>query len=352
MKKLLNIVAALMISTALFADASFDETCNFQFNNVQAYVGEILYLVPLTGSHMKVGLLDAPQEHYHHFMNFEQFDDDLGHECTMWQYKYDPFDYRDDKVAGTHKRHIEGHRFHVNKVVQIEDYTYMWSLYLTDLKTKEKVKYVYDGEKKNTGIDFENFPFVVDKHFKYLKSLIGTKLVFATNKYKFFLAESYAPIYGDTFKKDIKTGETITYTTPYVKWTIIDIILDVYESAIFFIVTNGENTTKVRYDNPYCANHPTYNIGNRVFPEKQWNALVAKYGEQHMSLIMQTEISNDMTIEEKYLAGGRKLAKAKETINQGNDGKQVIKKMGETVVKSTKETVKSIKEIGKGILGW
>jgi len=108
----------------------------------------------------------------------------------------------------------------------------------------------------------------------------------------------------------------------------------------------------VRYDNPYCANHPTYNIGNRVFPEKQWNALVAKYGEQHMSLIMQTEISNDMTIEEKYLAGGRKLAKAKETINQGNDGKQVIKKMGETVVKSTKETVKSIKEIGKGILGW
>ena len=90
------------------------------------------------------------------------------------------------------------------------------------------------------------------------------------------------------------------------------------------------------YNNPYSSHHPKYNVGCRVFPEKQWNALVAKYGEEHMSLIMQTKVDNGMTAVEKYMAGGRKLAKSSNSNNQN-------KSAGKSIKESTKETVKDIK---------
>lgn len=347
---------------------NYDVTTNYQFNNAQAYVGETLYLVPLTGSQIPagLGLGGKISEHYHNFMDFERFDDDLGHAATPMQYKFDPYDSRDCSVAGTHKRHIEGHKFYVNKVVRpYEDpciaeeyrYKYQWILYLTDLHTGEKLKYIYDGEIRNTFIDFENFPFVVVKHFNYLKSLIGTNLVFATQSVNIHLADSrehfydhfydYVPQYSANYK-DINTGEPITFTTPYVKWKIKEVGIDIHESALFFIVSNDIHTIKVIYDNQYSTHHPKHNVGNRVFPEKQWNMLVNKYGEEHMSLIMQTKISDDMTEEEKYLAGGQRLAMSKKDEKSTSD---VLKNMGKTAVKSTKEAVsdgvKAIKNIFK-----
>lgn len=345
---------------------SFDKETNYQFNNAQAYVGETLYLVPLTGSQNPAGLGLGGEisEHYPHFMDYEMFDDDIGHEITMWQYKFDPYDYRDQTIAGTHKRHIEGHKFYVDKVVRsYEDptiaeeyrYNYMWILYLTDLQTGDKLKYIYNGEIRNTQIDFNNFPFVVVRHFNYLKSLIGTKLVFATQSVNIHLepAREHAydhfydivPCYSANYK-DINTGEPITFTTPYTKWTIKDVGLDVHESALFFIVSNGENTIKVIYNNQYSTHHPRYNVGNRVFPEKQWDMLVNKYGEKHMSLIMQTQISDDMTLDEKYLAGGRRLATSKKDEKSTSDA---LKNIGKTAVKSTKKTVSDGVKIIKSI---
>ena len=346
---------------------SFDKETNYQFNNAQAYVGETLYLVPLTGSQIPagLGLGGKISEHYHNFMDYERFDDDLGHCATPNQYKFDPYDYRDYCIAGTHKRHIEGHKFYVDKVVRpYEDptiaeeyrYKYMWILYLTDLQTGDKLKYIYDGEIRNTQIDFENFPFVVVRHFNYLKSLIGTKLVFATQSVNIYLADSREHVYDKVFDdivphysanyKDINTGEPITFTTPYAKWTIKDVGLDVHESALFFVVSNGENTIKVIYNNQYSTHHPRHNVGNRVFPEKQWDMLVEKYGEKHMSLIMQTQISDDMTLDEKYLAGGRRLATSKKDEKSTSDA---LKNIGKTAVKSTKKTVSDGVKIIKSI---
>ena len=62
--------------------------------------------------------------------------------------------------------------------------------------------------------------------------------------------------------------------------------------------------------------------------------LVEKYGEKHMSLIMQTHISDDMTLDEKYLAGGRRLATSKKDEKSTSDA---LKNIEKTAVKSTKK---------------
>lgn len=50
MKRLFIILSILSISLVAFANADFDETINYQRHKAQAYVGETLYLLPLTGS--------------------------------------------------------------------------------------------------------------------------------------------------------------------------------------------------------------------------------------------------------------------------------------------------------------
>ena len=50
MKRLFIILTILSISSVIFANADFDETRNFQFENAKAYEGEILYLLPITRS--------------------------------------------------------------------------------------------------------------------------------------------------------------------------------------------------------------------------------------------------------------------------------------------------------------
>lgn len=346
----------------------FEKTSNCQFDNVLSYLGETLYLVPLTGSDMTVGIFNEPMEHYHNFYNYDEIFESMyglspASLITQYQYKYNPYSPLDDLVAGTHKRHIEGHSFFVKEIVRFSEYPDMWALGLVDLETgtsddDPEIMYVYNSDKVNTQIDFENFPFVVESHFNYLKSLIGTKLVFATNEHAINIAEYNVPAYWNTFKTDINTGETIHYTTPYVKWAIKDVILDVKNSAIAFIVTDGKHTTKVIYDNPYTKIHPSYNVGNRVFPEKQWNELVAKYGEHHMSLIMQTKVTNDMTMAEKYMAGGRRLAGTEKTLDDITSSiksnKKEVKEFGQVLFNATKEsvgeTLTGIKEVSKEII--
>jgi hypothetical protein len=102
------------------------------------------------------------------------------------------------------------------------------------------------------------------------------------------------------------------------------------------------------YDNPYCTHHPKYNVGVRVFPEKQWNYLIQKYGEQHMKAIMSSTPLDDMTTEELYMVGGRHLVKG---LNK-KDNKSAAEIVGESVVKSAKDVVKGIKKVGKNILGF
>ena len=311
MKRLIVIFATLCLSIYIFSDSNFDKTTNYQFDNVSALVGETLRVAPRTNSHYCIDIFTKePNPYYHNFMDYEEFyADNISLMITGYQYKYGERGSIDCKIAGTHKDWLENHKFYVFKVTKIPDHKHMWVLHLKDLSTGEKAKFVIDAEIRNTQIDMENFPFIVMKHFEYLKSLIGTKLVFATNAYKYDIWEYYVPTYHETFKTDINTGEQIKYTTPYTKWTITDVIYDVYDIKIYFIVTDGKNTTKVEYNNPYTKSHSKYNVGNRVFPEKQWNELVDKYGEKHMSLIMQTESSNDMTLEEKYMSGGMRLVK-------------------------------------------
>lgn len=343
MKRFFIILVILVVSNSIFANSKFDKTTNYQFNNVPALVGETLYLVPLTGTKYTTLTL-KPVEHYHHFMDYNKFyKNEMVFIEPTHQYKYNPHNPKDCSYAGTHKRWIEGHYFYVNEVSKFPDYNYMWTLHLTDLNTGERVKYVINGEHTDTGICTEYFPFVIVKHLNYLKSLIGTKLVFATQTYKKSFVEDAGLIYDDWFLTDINTGKKINYTTPYVKWTIKDVYYDVENVELCFIVTNGVNTTKVGYSTQYSTHHPTYNIGNRVFPEKQWNMLVNKYGEEHMSLIMQSEISDDMTIEEKYMSQGLRAIKFKET-SKTEEIKECCSIIGNTLKKSTTKTFKNVKE--------
>ena len=346
MKRFIFILVTVFTSMAMFANANFDKTTNYQFDNVQNYVGETLYLVPLTGSNKKISdpfNANHMREYYSNFMDFDKFDDDYGHEISMYLYKFDPTDNRDCRGAGTHKRHIEGHRFYVDKAKQMGDDTYMWVLYLTDLNTGDKVKFIYNAELTNTYIDFDNFPFIVEKHYKYIKSLIGTNLIFGTKSHNHAMIDGAYMSFIKKYKadyKDIYTNESISFDKSYAKWRIIEANLDIAESTLYFIVTNGKNTTKVKYNHQYSKHNRKYNSGNRVFTEKQWNELVNKYGEAHMSTIMSGNTTDDMTIEEKYLAGGKIEAKGytKSIVNTTSN----VKDAGKILLNSTKKNVKGM----------
>ena len=305
MKRLIIIILSIIISSVVaFADASFDKTINYQFNNAEAYIGEILYLMPITGSYYD-------SQHYQRFKNFDADENEITYNALTNQYKFDPFDYRDCKYAGTHKRHIEGHKFRVDNVLRYLDYKFQWVFYLTDLNTGDKLKFDYYGEPELYMNSFIDFPFITMKFFNYYKSLIGTNLVFSTKKSIEIneLASVYAPDF-----KDINTGEIVQFSGAYAKWKIKDVIIDKYDLCLMFIVTNGKNTIKIPYDVPYSTKtkQPYYLIskypaGVRVFPESQWNEMINKYGEEHMTLIMNSKVSDDMTEEERYLAIGKKF---------------------------------------------
>lgn len=355
MKRLIIILSVLLVNVLAYANANFDKTLNYQFNNSQAYVGEILYLMPRTGSVLTTAFGDQ-YEHYHNFMDFYQFNDDAGGGKIFDQYKYDINDIRDNKACGTHKRHIEGHKFRVDKVASIKYYDWKWVLYLTDLNTGDKLKFIYDGSERDQ-IDYDVFPFIVEKYYKYLKSLIGTKLVFATTTPNIYLTEgSYFNKHFPTYEEDIKTGEKINYTEPYVKWTIKDVGIDDFYASPYFIVSNGKYTTKVIYNNPYYEKNEymahTYCVINRVFTEKQWNILVNKYGEEHMTMIMKTQASDDMTKIEKYMAGGGQYGKFEKYKNTSvtSEFSELAKETGKAISKSAKDTYNSTKTFIKEVI--
>lgn len=338
MKRYIFILFVALINTAVFANANFDKTVNYQWNNAKVYEGETLYLIPITNSFYEKNV----SEHYHYFMTYEFNDNYDSENNVMLQYMFNTNDKRDYSYNGTHKRHIEGHNFYVNKVVKLQDYTYTWVFYLTDLNNGKKLKFIYHGYFELPGSEFSTFPFIVEKHMNYCKSLIGQKLIFGTKPYNILINER-GDYYYTTFETDIKTGEPISYTNVYVKWTIKDVAIDNYNNCLCFIVSNGKQITKVPYNIQYDFNHPKYNVGNRVFTEAQWNKLVNKYGETHMALIMDTKVSDDMTIEEKYMAGGKRLADGNKQYNY----KQLIEDVGKTTFESTKSLISGFKEIGK-----
>lgn len=129
--------------------------------------------------------------------------------------------------------------------------------------------------------------------------------MFSTNDISVSIVE-YAGSYYPLYKTDFYTNEPISYSDSYAKWKIVDANVNIYYGCVCFLVTNGKNIVQVPYNFQYYYDRK--NIGNRVFPEMVWNYLVNKYGETHMRMIMNTEMSEDMTLEEKYMAGGCRYA--------------------------------------------
>ena len=185
--------------------------------------------MPITGSYHE-------NPHYPHLKNFDANEGDITYNSIANQYKFDPFDYRDYKYAGTHKHHIEGHEFYVDNVVQYPDYKYQWFFYLTDLNTGDKLKFDYYGEPELFMNLFIDFPFITMKYFNYYKSLIGTNLVFATHE-SIVDIDELASTYNPDFK-DINTGEVVQFSGVYAKWKIKDVIIDMllYNFSSLFIV--------------------------------------------------------------------------------------------------------------------
>lgn len=338
MKRLIIILSIISISVIGFANSSFDPSINYQGDNATAYVGEILYLPPLTGSWYGKNV----NERYHNFKSViyqDGYDDYAGPNTGLdYQYKFDPYDYRDCKT-GTHKRHIEGHRFYVKKAVQDPTCSNIWTFHLTDLNTGDNLKFIYYTD-INGSLTID-FPFIAEKHYKYCKSLIGTKLVFGTK-------EKHAPDLGTTyypmFTNDIITGEKIEYSNSYEKWIIKDVKIDTYRRCICFIVTNGKQTTKVPYNIQYSpANKMQYNNCTRVFTENQWNSLIKKYGENHMEAIMDDKPLDTMSQEELFMVGGYYAAHGL----YKDDNKSATEIVVNALVNSTKETAKTYKEIFK-----
>lgn len=323
MKRIFLLLISLMTVNNVFCDATFIKSQNYQYNNAHAYIGETLIIINLSGTSYEKNVTDK----YRGFKDYCFNEDYDLIDNMLLNYKFVINDYRDGTIGGTHKRHLEGRKFLVTDANLIDDYKTIWALHLYDIYTGERLKFIYHGADKY-GDEFQQFPFVVEKHLNYCKSLIGTKAVFATNTIPLNL---YEHLDSYKFSNDIYTGNTIKYDKTYAKWTIKDAIIDHEEyQCVALIVSNGKNTIKITYQFPFIENHPKYNAGIRVFTEQQWDKLVNEYGEYNMSLIMNTQKTDDMTLFEKRLAGGRRF----EQRNTPNDFKGLIHFLGNNVINS------------------
>ena len=287
MKKLLPILLSILsLATPIMANDSFDETQNYQGNNANAYEGEILLVMPLR---------EGEHPYYWWFFDYDLFDDDWNCENDILYYHRAPLD-----KFGNDPRYLEGKSFKVFYVRPLQDYTYTWVFHLVNVADpSDKCKFIYHGDwEVNRKGSQQVFPFLTQKHAKYLHRILYNKNVYVST------VKQTNSSYKAACTTDIN-GNPISYTKPYAKFKVIGIDIDRKTAELMLTLTNGTATTKELYAKRLKPMEDgKYTSDVKVFTEAEWNKMVAKYGIKHMEAIMSGDIIEGMTYNECVLSNG------------------------------------------------
>lgn len=165
------------------------------------------------------------------------------------------------------------------EVIEIDTLLNRFGGYVFTMKNEEdenvSFKYIYHGD-SDTTLKFS--PFITVSHYNYLCSkLKGNKYIISNYAFK-----------EKTFAEQKKESSI----TP---WIVKDVSLD-DEGVLFVIVDNGMEEAMIKIED-FLTYSVTGKYSRTIFPEREWNGLVKKYGINMMKAVLAQNIKIGMTEE-------------------------------------------------------
>ena len=245
-------------------------------NNLYSYKGQELYVFPdrrvTRYEYFKDPIVTGKNPDYYGMLHYHHEDN--------------------DGIGSTLAKYVVGRTFVVDRIAQSTDDADDFIFEMHDKKTYERVSYEY-----STAIDWyrnpkysvfnPSFPFLVVSHYNYLrKKYIGKQLVVACHKY--YESKEYAHhLY---IRKDNGEFEDVDLARDYSIFNVKDIIWDENGGMLCFELSDSHDK---QYFSPVEAtyNEPEYTLGvGKKFLLSDWNACVAKYGQEEMNNVMRSDI--------------------------------------------------------------
>lgn len=265
----------------------FDSTKNFLGStNVQSYVGQILFVSPVTlGSHE------------YGYENFKPID-------------YDPNDFysrrshygrnSEKSIYNTLFEDLAGKYFRVDSISETSYTQYLF--YLTNTKDEaDRCCFIYSALYKTS------FPFIVLSHFNYLNErYVGKQYIIQSDFYIHHI--------------DIITGDSIKIEDdPKNLWTATELtIINSKQKVFAFVIKNGNMTSYIdaeRFAHAFDTDSRRY-----IFEVTEWNSLVKKYGLAMMKLVLNEEIKVGMPEKLLFYSWG----KPERVNSSSNENKQYV----------------------------
>lgn len=291
MKRFYSIIFSILFANIISANENFVVTKNYQENNAKNYEGELLVVIPLPEG----------ESWYWYFMEPELFSDDFDSEnsynaiyCKHHLGKF-----------GTEPSALVNKKFIVTEVKQMRYYTHRWIFYMTNIEDpKDKVKFIYHGDKNFLKGSPKVFPFLTYKYVAYLTNKLYNKNIYVSTVKQTWANTDSNFGYKAYCRYDIN-GNLINYDKPYAKYKVTDLNLDPKTGKILLTLTDGNITTTELYVLYYEPDGGLYNTCAKIFTEQEWTSLYNIYGEEHLTAIMAGDIINGMTYKECILSHGQ-----------------------------------------------
>ena len=250
----------------------FDSTKNYLGeDNVKSYLGQVLYVKPLSERIQKYGYASFKKEHKEHKSDYLIGGDDT---TNRWGAASQlPNMTRYDELVGK--------SFEVIDVVadsrSKEDSRFkdLWWFKLRNINNPEEVLwYLYSSDWHKKPMTYN---FIVMSYFNYLKRLVGKKYI---ARYDLDNGVLTTVIQGT----DLKTGEEIQQSLDDV-WECVDLTIEDKHYSLVYIIQNQKGATASvsafdKYD---------------FFEESEYQSLVQKYGIKNMDLVRQRKIKVGMS---------------------------------------------------------
>lgn len=250
-------------------------------DNLYSYKGQELYVFPY-----------KPITYYEHFKDPSVTGSNPDYYGNMHYHNNEMFEGTGTAYSGTAAKFLVGRTFIVDRISQSSDDADDFIFEMHDKKTSERVSYEYSiatdwHRKPNYNPANPDFPFLVNSHYNYLKKkYIGKQLVVACRKY--YESKEYAHhLY---IRKDNGEFEDVNLEIDYSIFNVKDIIWDENGGMLCFELRDSNGK---QYFSPVEAtyNEPEYTLGvGKKFLLSDWNACIAKYGQEEMNNVMRSDI--------------------------------------------------------------
>ncbi|MBF0597348.1 hypothetical protein [Faecalibacter rhinopitheci] len=273
-------IETIKINKPIIEESTYDGSKNFVAEKANFYLGEDLYLIGKSQSLQKWGYSDF----------YESLKSSNPYKCCS---ESSPYNSNYDLLFGKY--------FSVIDVIPndlTQKYPSIYSEYffkLLEKETMDTLYYKYNGKFEH------NFPFIVLKHFNYIKDKhINKTYIFGTT----FLRDNFDL---NQNKLKPKIGE---------KWIVEDLIIEEENFKLVFVISNSSGIKTIVDYSVFEYN----DINKPVLSLSEYNKYKNKFGEKNWNLIFEEgEIRIGFTEEMCRFAWGEPLK-----INKASYGDQWV----------------------------